>query len=116
MTESGINSFPELVLLYSGIGFLLTLVWAYLLADAVLGDGPSTRVGAVWLRRSRLFALLGVAHVGFALIAWDLGRLVRDDALLAEEADAAQRAIRFSFATLAIGCLVAVAISIPLLD
>ena len=61
---------PALVLYVVGVGYLAMLAWAGAIHDLI---GEPRR-----LRRLRRFVvrsiLLGVAHPGFALAAWDIAR------------------------------------------
>ena len=75
MNESGINSFDEFLLFYVAAGFLIGLLWAIFEAHVFLGPVHGIAQRRRGLRRlSPTLALLGVAHLAFALVAIDLTR------------------------------------------
>ena len=82
MNESGINSFEEFLLLYLFAGLIIGALWVILEADVLLG--PVDEAEARRRRRLRItraLAPLGVAHIGFALLAASAARRDPEDHL-----------------------------------
>src|SRR4051812_857627 len=80
MNEPGINSFDEFLLFYLAATFVIGALWVILEADVVLG--PVTGIAERRRRHRRIspvLAVLGVAHVAFALVAMDVTRADESD-------------------------------------
>jgi hypothetical protein len=112
MTERGINSFDEFLLVYLFSGFIIGLLWAMLEAD--VAQGPVSGLAERRARRlqtSRLLAPLGIAHVGFALLAADAARRDPDDAANEPADGRRRRAAAEATAFLVVGVALLVAVS-----
>ncbi|HEX4819980.1 MAG TPA: hypothetical protein VFV00_07215 [Acidimicrobiales bacterium] len=112
MNESGINSFEEFLLFYIATGFVIGCVWAVLEAHVLLGPADAAADRRARQRAlSRVFAIGGIAHAAFALVAVDLTRA--SDVEPATDERARRRAQTEARLGLVVGCAVILLLSLP---
>ena len=80
MSEPGIGSVEELLFFYAFFSFVHVMLWAAVSADVVVTVPPTDVVRREATRRriGRAIAVLGVVHVGFAVVAFDVARFRPD--------------------------------------
>lgn len=114
MSGNGIESFDALVALYLAVGFVIFIVWGLLEAHVVLGPSVTwSDRELARLRLTRWLGVLGLVHVGFAMVAWHAARSAVGETESRETVAAGRRARRDALVCGAIGVAVAVVVVAP---